>query len=187
MFFLPLNLKKIDVVSPNWVSPKNMVIWKDEDYVKEIFVPSFLEKLSSISKVIGAVIFNKTKHQIDSNAHVDVELINNQLVYINYGLNIVFDNSTDIPSKMKWYSRRFPNMEKKVLMSAGNTPYMNFDIGELYLEAEHCINEYVTLVRTDVPHSISLGNGHRTCISVRFDENYDWDTATNLFNKTFNQ
>ena len=72
-------------------------------------------------------------------------------------------------------------------MSVGNTPYMNFSMAELSLEAEHCIDEFVTLVRTDVPHAISSGNGNRTCISIRFHKNYEWDVAVDLFNKTFNQ
>ena len=187
MYFLPLNLKKFDVLNTNWVRPTDVVKWQGSEHLNEVFTTSFLEKLSTISKISGFMIFNKINHQSPPNAHADVVLINNQHVYINYGLNIVFDDSTDFPSTMRWYSRRFPKLEKKILMSVGNTPYMNFSMAELSLEAEHCIDEFVTLVRTDVPHAISSGNGNRTCISIRFHKNYEWDVAVDLFNKTFNQ
>jgi len=186
MYFLPLNLKKFEVINPNWVRPTDIVKWKGNDYVNEIFIPSFLEKLSTISEISGVIIFNKINHQNPINAHIDVALINDQPVYINYGLNIVFDDSTDIASTMRWYSHRFPWLEKKIILSAGNTPYMDFSIAELSLETEYNINDFVTLVRTDIPHAVSSGNGRRTCISIRFKNNYDWETATNLFNKTFN-
>jgi hypothetical protein len=187
MYFLPLNLKKFDVIKPDWVRPTDVVKLRSSEYASEIFTTSFLEKLSTISKISGVMIFNKINHPSPTVAHADIALINNQPIYINYGLNIVFDDSTDFPSTMRWYSRRFPKLEKKILISAGNTPYMNFTMGELSLEAEHCIDEFVTLVRTDVPHAISSGNGLRTCISIRFHNNHDWDVAVDLFNKTFNQ
>jgi len=187
MCFLPLNLKKFDVINPSWVRPTDVVKWRGSDYLTEIFTPAFVDKLSTISEILGVMIFNKINHLNHNFAHVDVALINEELVYIHYGLNIVFDDSTDVPSTMRWYTRRLPWLERKILLSAGNTPYMNFTMAELSLEAEHSINDFVTLVRTDIPHSISSGNGRRTCISVRFKNNYDWDTATNLFNKTFNQ
>jgi hypothetical protein len=191
MYFLPLNLKKFDVINPNWVRPKDIttlddneyseVNWKGSEYINEVFTASFLEKLSTISEISGFLIFNKINCQSPSAAHIDVAFINNQPTYINYGLNIVFDDNIDFPSKMQWYSCKVP------LSETGPTSLMNFSMEELILEDEHCIDEYVTLVRTNVPHSISCGNSCRTCISIRFHNNYDWGTATNLFNKTFNQ
>jgi len=187
MYFLPLNLKKIDVVRPDWVRPMDMVKWKGADYAKEVFTDSFLEKLSSIAKVSGLMIFNKMRQHNPVTAHIDVALINNKPIYINYGLNVVFDDSTDMSSKMQWYTRKNPEIQKHVLISPGNTPYINFSTSELTLESEYSIDEYITLVRTDIPHSICSGNGIRTCVSLRFHENHDWEKAVELFNKTFNQ
>ena len=187
MCFLPLNVKKIDVIKPTWVRPTDVIKWRGSDYLNEIFTSPFLDKLSTILEISGVMIFNTINQPNPFHAHIDVALINSKPVYNKYGLNIVFDNSTDIPSAMRWYTRRFPNIEKKILFSAGNTPYMNFNMEELLLKTEYSIDEFVTLVRTDIPHAISSGNGRRTCISIRFKEKYDWGTATNLFNKTFNQ
>ena len=187
MCFLQLNIKKFDVINSNWVRPTDKVKWRSSEYLTDMFTTDFLNKLSTISEITGVMIFNKINHSNPFNAHIDIELINEKPVYINYGLNFVFDDSTDINSTMRWYTYKRPWIEKKVLFSAGKTAFMNFTMEELILDTEHSIDEYVTLVRTDIPHTIFSGNGLRTCISIRFKKNYDWDTATNLFNKTFNQ
>lgn len=187
MYFLPLNLRKIDIINPNWTRPADVVKLRGSEYLTEVFTTDFLNKLSTVAEIAGVMIFNKSKQPNPVNAHIDVALINEKPTYINYGLNIAFDDSTDIPSTMRWYTRKFPSVEKRIQMTAGNTPHINFTIAELSLAAEHTIDEFVTLVRTDVPHTVSCGNGRRTCVSIRFKENHDWETATNLFNNAFNQ
>lgn len=187
-YFLPLNLNKNDVISESWVRPTDVRVgWLDIDYVKNMLTTEFFEKLGGVNNVSGAMIFNKINHQNPNIAHVDIAMNNEKIVYVNYGVNIVFDDSTDILGTMRWYSINNPNKLPRVLFTTAKTPYINFYNIELTLEREYVISDTVTLVRTDVPHSVSSGNGNRTCISIRFKHNFDWDTAVDHFNKTFNQ
>lgn len=187
-YFLSLNVQKKDVIRTDWVRPTDVKIaWKDLKYVQEIFTSEFLTKLQTVAEVSGMMLFNRIDQHDPQIAHTDVALVNDEIINVNCGLNIVFDDSTDIKSNMRWYSIKYPNREKQASFTSANTPYLNYHINELKLEAEQCIDDFVTLVRTDVPHTISSGNGCRTCISIRFKDSINWTDAVNRFNATFNQ
>jgi hypothetical protein len=187
-YFLPININKNDVINPSWVRPNDVKVeWRGVDYVKDMLTTEFFEKLGGLTSISGAMIFNKINHKNPSIAHADVFVIEDELFYKNYGLNIVFDESTDMPGTMRWFSINNPKEKPNLLFTIAKTPYLNFDNSEITLEQEHVILDTVTLVRTDVPHSISSGNGIRTCISIRFKHNFDWDIAYDHFNKMFNQ
>jgi len=188
-YFLPLNIEKKDIFKPNWIRPYNgKVKWKNINYVKSIFSDYFFDKLNSIKEIEGTIIFNKMYHENPIDAHTDIYVYNNKVIFIPYGLNIVFDDNKDMKSKMCWYSTKNETNEQQISWSIGNTPYINYSIKDLILQEEQYFGNGIALVRTDVPHAIFSGKKFRTCISIRF-KNYDggWENGYNLFNNAFNQ
>ena len=196
-YYLPLNVKKNDVMSPEFVRPmegkdngiylKHKVKIVGSDIVESWFVPEFVEKLKSISEIWGAVIFNHKEVYKTLDAHTDVLFDDDQKPYlIHYGVNVVFDDSTDMRGAMRWYSMKDQTTDDDVRINPANTPYVNFKIEELNLEDEYLISDYVTLVKTDIPHNATSGNEFRTCLHIIFKENFDWETAVEKFSKTFN-
>lgn len=188
-YFLPLNIDKREIFNTSWKRPiGHKVQWKEVDYVKDMLTPYFFNKLQSVAQITGTMIFNKINHQNPDNAHIDIAMVNNKIQYIPYGLNIVFDDSTDITSTMRWYSHKKPIDKVEVLYSLAGTAYISYPVEELVLEEEHNIDNLVTLVRTNVPHAISSGNRFRTCISIRFKyPDNEWYNGYKLFDKLFNQ
>jgi len=189
-YYLSCNVHRNSVIKSTWVRPIEHIVYKDRNYVKEVLTEEFCEKLTTIDDIGGIIIFNRWRDYIPSIAHVDFENNSDRtldLVRTNAGLNIVFDDSTDIKGTMRWYSLKNSACEKSVEFTEANTPYLSYSIDQLNLEAEYCITDFVTLVRTNVPHSVSAGNQPRTCISIRFCSNMDWEAAVDKFNKAFNK
>lgn len=188
-YFLPLNIEKKDIFKPNWIRPNVVPVkWEKIDYVKSIFSEYFFDKLNSIKEIEGTMIFKKIYHQNPIDAHIDINIHNNKVILIPYGLNIVFDDNTDMKSKMCWYSPKNEINEQQIKYTIAKTPYINYSIKDLILQEEQYFGEGVALVRTDVPHAIFSGKKNRTCLSIRF-KNYNegWENGYNLFNNAFNQ
>jgi hypothetical protein len=191
-YYLPLRIRRDDILKSGFVRPSNLdsvyITLENSDYVNKIFKSEFVEKITSLSDIWGVIIFNLNSNQdhTETYTHTDVTYNNNgDVIYVNSALNIVFDDSTDIPGTMRWYSNKYPVDLNNVALSHANSPYLHFNINDLTLEDEYCISEFVTLVRTNVPHSISSGNQYRTCISIRFTDDFDWNIAVEKFNKLF--
>lgn len=185
-YYLPLDLDKKEILSSTFKRQYVGVKWENIEYVKNILTHNFFTKLSSLAEITGAMIFNKIHHQTPDNAHIDIDTASNKLFFIPYGLNIVFDSSTDMKSSMRWYSHKGPH-ENIVQTSKDGTKFLSFPISSLNLEEEYCIDEKPVLVRTDVPHTIYSGNGFRTCISIRFMYyKNDWESGYHLFDQAFN-
>jgi hypothetical protein len=185
-YYLPINVNRNDVVKPSWVRPTEYITTRDKDYAKDMLTEEFYEKLTSIDEISLVMIFNQLKNYYPMMAHVDLGMPDGEPVETHVGLNIVFDDSTDSKGTMRWYSPKDSSKEKKVAFTPTKTAYLNYMTNQLNLEAEYCIADLVTLVRTNVPHAVSAGNKPRTCISLRFASNMDWETAVEKFNKTFN-
>lgn len=186
-YFLVLNVNKTDVINPSWVMPYTKILWKDAEYLKTVLTPDFFNKLNSVAPVSGAMIFNKINNQNPWEAHTDVYIQDGEARLYTQALNIVFDQSTDIKGTMKWYSNKNPSDTLDVKFTPLNTPITVQPISELIFEEETCIDEKVTLVRTDVPHIIVSGNNFRTCVSIRFKKNYEWETIVQILDQAFNQ
>jgi hypothetical protein len=197
-YYLPLNIIRDSVFKSEWSRPskglnteipsyRNLLV-KDGSYAKEIFTTEFYEKLRSISEISLIFIFIHKNNYDSQMAHIDIlRGPDNKITYIHSGLNIVFDDSTDVSGTMRWYSLKDNTNITKIEYAAAVAPYLSYQIDELNLEEEYCISDFVTLVRTDVPHTTISGNDYRTCISVRFKDNFDWDTVVKKFDNTFNQ
>jgi hypothetical protein len=196
-YYLPLNVRKDTILKPNFVKPldgNDNGIYKNHrvqiiegDCLDNWFTKEFSNKLKSVSDIWGVVIFNHKEIYTALDAHVDVLLDKDNNPYaLNYGVNVVFDDSTDIQGVMRWYSMKNPQSENDIQINPGKTPYFNFKIDELILEEEYYISDLVTLVRSSVPHNATSGNEFRTCIHILFKDNFDWEIAVEKFNKTFN-
>lgn len=186
-YYLPLNVKRDDVVKSTWVRPTEDITTRDGKYAKEMLTEEFYEKLVGIDEISLVMIFTRLQEYYPIVAHVDMgEMVNGEAHKTHAGLNIVFDDSTDTKGVMRWYSLKDPNKEKKISLTPAKTAYIQYMTNQLNLEAEYCISDLVTLVRTDMPHAVSAGNQPRTCISLRFRSNIEWDAAVEIFNKTFN-
>ena len=62
--------------------------------------------------------------------------------------------------------------------------YLNYKKEELNLVHEECIDNVVSIVRTDIPHRIAIGNNFRTCISFRFKNDFScWDDVYYFYKK----
>lgn len=188
-YYLPLNIDRGDILNSSvTISTDTAIQAYGKPWVESILTPNFYRRLTGVLDVTGAMVFNKVDNHKPEIAHTDIELVDGQILYKPYALNIVFDTSTDMQSKMCWYSTNTPLEKIGVKYSLAGTPYQSFLIGELNLEDEYCIDNMVTLVRTNVPHTIYSGNGCRTCISIRFVyPDREWNTGYSLFNSEFNQ
>lgn len=190
-YFLELNIDKQSILQRDYIKPTkiiNYIKWESIDYLKSIFTIDFLNTLSKVSEIAGALVFYKRNQQTPHEAHTDIAVINEKVIHIPYGMNIVFDDSNDIQSKMCWYSFKDNLQKDEIKYSPAGVAYLTHPIKNLVLEQEHTISDKVTLVRTDVPHAIISGNGLRTCISIRFKSfASSWKEGYELFNEAFNQ
>jgi hypothetical protein len=83
---------------------------------------------------------------------------------------------------MVWY--RPPNelRDEDVIWTRAKTPYIAMRYDQV-TEIERChVGSEVTLVKTDLPHAILMGDEHRWCISARtsFLDNHQWDRILEL-------
>jgi hypothetical protein len=189
-YYLPININRNDAIKSTWNRPIEFIDSKDTNYAKEILTEEFYTKLTTIDDITNVMVFNSHQNYYPTEAHIDITQYSGIEINpssTNVGLNIVFDDSTDIKGTMRWYSLKDSTKNKKVEFTSAKTPYLSYATDQLNLEAEYCIGELVTLVRTNVPHAVSSGNKPRTCISLRFRNNMDWVEAFVKFNKMFNQ
>jgi hypothetical protein len=112
------------------------------------------------------MVFNKPKYWTNQDAHIDPGIL--------YALNIV-RAEINSNAKMQWFEL-INKDDKKISYSTSNTPYVNYTTEELNLVHEECIDNTASIVRTDIPHRILIGNTSRTCISFRFKKDFScWE------------
>jgi hypothetical protein len=156
-----------------WIQPKESIFNKEwMDYVESLGLA-----LSSRS-----MVFYRGPNWNTQYAHLDVEVYKdseNEIPLVCYGVNWVLKGED---SSMVWYD--MPDKKYEVLYTEAKTPYINFKI-ETLNEIDRCnIQLEPVLVRVDIPHSISVGNEERWCISARFKKhirNMSWDSVVELF------
>jgi hypothetical protein len=93
------------------------------------------------------------------------------------GLNWIIGGSD---SFMTWYE---PSKNPiKVGFTNINTPFVDWPISSLK-ELDRCnIKNKLTLVRTDFPHNVEMGDDPRWCVSFRLanPEKYPWDSIVSM-------
>lgn len=114
-------------------------------------------------------------------AHVDLNTNEikktNDIRYTISAINLLYNGQND-DSKMIWY--QCPELKlQDIQWSNANTAYLEVDTSKLE-EIDVCrIGNNLTLVRTDIPHNIIMGEVPRLCISIRFSvaklNNPTWD------------
>lgn len=167
-----------DVINNNWLRPHpGMFFVKNYDEHtdwEQILNTDFLETVNSIHPIVRVMVFNKPRSWTNQDAHIDPGIL--------YALNIVQSvNNSD--AKMQWFNL-INSANKAVSYSDSNTPYVNYTADELDLVHEDCIDNTVSIVRTDIPHRISIGNYFRTCISFRFKQDFNfWEDMYYFYKK----
>jgi hypothetical protein len=165
-----------EIINDNWQRPHPGYFFvknynERNDWV-EILNNDFLEILNSAHPITRVMVFNKPRSWVNQDAHIDPGIL--------YALNIV-QSVKNSNAKMQWFN--LINSDKKnVSYSDSNTPYVNYTKDELDLAHEECIDNTVSIVRTDIPHRIEIGNSFRTCISFRFKKNFScWEDMYNFY------
>lgn len=164
-----------EIINSSWSSHYN-----DQFFVKNYDLPSewkqilnhnFLDLLESTLPIARVMIFNKPKNWVMKDAHIDPGVL--------FALNVVLNDSD---AKMQWFKPIILD-KKEVSYSKSNTPYLNYNEKELILVHEDCVDNSVSIVRTDVPHRIKIGTSSRTCVSFRFKYNFkSWNEVYNFYN-----
>jgi hypothetical protein len=145
-----------------------------------IFNQDWLDYMQSIGiPVVRAMLFYRNSMCIQKNAHVDLRGpdSNGNISYINYAMNWVLGGKD---SEMIWYNLPDKNIDVKYSMA--NTPYIQWPISTLEEIERVNIQNSLTLIRTDIPHSIQVQSEPRWCISARSDiSGYSWQQAVDHF------
>ena len=142
-------------------------------HTKDIFSPQWLEYTESIGVFISsAMIFHKGSFTNFPDAHIDIRSVD-PLCLSTFGINWCYGGKN---SEMVWYET--PIEPKNVSYTPANTAFLSWNINELKeIERRHIGNE-VSLVRTDIPHSINMDADPRWAISARCREweGNEWET-----------
>ena len=77
---------------------------------------------------------------------------------------------------MTWYE--MPKIEGTNTKRSETDQNMEWPIEQLKEIDRLCIGQTPTLVRTDVPHTVDMGNNERWLISARFLWHWSWDDYT---------
>jgi len=140
------------------------------------FDKTFLCHLHSIGMMPENLFIFYKQPSTDNSPHVDMYEDGTDRKCV-YAINQLI---TDDQSYMRW----FRNTKEDDLGIVHNQfgRYQIFNENEL-IEIDRCrIGSIPTLVRTDIPHNITMGNVTRICLSLRLrDEIKNWDDAVKFF------
>jgi hypothetical protein len=160
-------------------SPKgNYGIWSPK--ATDIFSSEWLEYTHSLGiDFKHALLFYRGPNTTSKEAHVDTHAGDHS--FVNFAINWVIGGAG---SKMHWYELPDdPAAATTVKDPKTNVPYTTYQFKDLkHIESGEIVNE-VTLVRTNVPHSITMNKEPRWCISARVGrtEDMQWNDAVEYF------
>jgi hypothetical protein len=145
----------------------------------QIFNQDWLDYMRSIGiPVVRAMLFYRNSMSTQKNAHVDLSGpdSNGNISYVNYSMNWVLRGKA---SEMIWYN--LPGENVNVKYSMANTPYIQWPVSTLEEIERVNIQNSLTLIRTDIPHSIQVQAEPRWCISARSASWFTWQQAVDHF------
>jgi len=172
-----LKIKLDNFLNPKWKLPKPTGlygIWNP--MAEEVFSGAWLEYMKSIDiPIYNAMVFYRGPGASTKEVHVDISKTD-PLELTNYGFNWCIGGTE---SSMVWYE--IPGdgtvKEEDVIWTAAKTPYVAWKYEEVKEIERANIGREMTLVKTDLPHSIQMGKEPRWCISARSSSlnNLKWD------------
>lgn len=141
-----------------------------------VFTRKWLSTMSSIGlPVSDLMLFDKPAGYVNDRAHVDTvarDMAELQVFAVNWVIG-------GTGSTMSWYSAS--NTQPHVAYTSTGIPYASWPLSELIEIERTNISLAPTLVRTDIPHAITVSNESRKCISVRFNTPAtDWNSVVAL-------
>lgn len=167
---------KIDVenaLQPDWKLPeiynKQYGWWMFYD-VENIFTKEWLDTMSSVGLVVThCVFFYRGVDLNQPDPHIDGDGKDPP------GLNWAIGGKD---SKMIWYET--PKVPAQVGYTASNTTYLTWPAVQLTEIERYHINNELTMVHVNLPHTIVMGDEPRWCISVRVRSlnGLDWEEVT---------
>ena len=151
-------------------------IWSPK--AERIFSKDWLEYTAALGIDFNhALLFYRNSNMTSKEAHVDTHAITHE--FVNSGFNWVIGGEG---SMMHWYKLPNMNVASVVKDPRTNVPYTTFQFKDLTpIESTEIKNE-ITLVRTGIPHSISMGTDPRWCISARLktEQDLSWNEIVEL-------
>jgi hypothetical protein len=154
-----------------WVKPELPGIWYMKPY--QIFEKEWLDYMEELGlPILCAMLFYKPAFYDNDTAHIDTYAKEPTRPNI-FGLNWTVGGEG---SSMVWYH---PSEIKPVpKINKAGTPFYEWPVAQL-VEMDRCnIQDQITMVRVDVPHSIAMGSTSRWGISARIsNEPRDWDSS----------
>ena len=173
-----LKIETANSLNPEWSFPTptgDYGIWSVESTT--MFTPEWLNYVSNLGlNIKHALVFYRAPFTTSKVAHVDTHI--KDLKKVNFAINWVVGGKE---SSMHWYT--LPTEEGVFKDVDSSSPYLTYKFDEIkYIESCR-IQDQVTLVRTNLPHAITMGSDPRWCISARthISEDIPWDEVANLF------
>jgi hypothetical protein len=137
----------------------------------ELFDPDWVNNLcvATDNEITSAMLFFRPAHWQEATAHIDfntnVMKQTGVITTIPAAVNLIYDGALD-DSEMVWYYA--PEIkDSDVKWTAADTAYLEYLSEDLIEMSRCCMGNYVTLVRTDVPHNIIMQKRSRLCVSLR--------------------
>lgn len=140
----------------------------------------FSEQWLNYTKELGidfthALLFYRGPNTTSKEAHVDTHAESHK--FVNFAVNWVIGGAG---SKMHWFKLPDMKVASTVKDPKTNVPYTTFQYKDLEYIESCSISNQVTLVKTDVPHSITMGREPRWCISARvMNDQLTWEEIIN--------
>lgn len=127
--------------------------------------------------ITSVILFHKQPFANHNRAHIDT---NAKRYITTCAINWVYCNGV---SSMSWYnSPPQQYISNDINIAPGNTHSFIFDINDLELIDTQEIKTVPALVRTNIPHSIYVGDCERWSVSVRFGGKFQtWESAIAFF------
>lgn len=176
--YYKLKIDTTNALNPNWklpVSKTDYGIWSVD--AATMFNLEWLRYVADIGlNIKHALVFYRAPYCTSKEAHVDTHI--KDLKKVNFGINWAIGGNE---SSMHWYTLPDDNGIFKDVKS--DSPYLTYKFNEIkYIESCR-IQDQVTLVRTNLPHSITMGPDPRWAISARthISEDMQWEDVVDLF------
>lgn len=168
-----LNIDTSGALKSTWKMPEpkgNYGIWYPS--AKEIFSDNWLEYTKNLGiDFKHALLFYRGPNTTSKEAHVDTHATSHK--FVNFAINWVIGGRE---SSMHWY--KLPDMKVASVVKDPTTsvPYTTFQFKDLEPIESCSISDQITLVKTEIPHSITMGSDPRWCISARIaDDKMTWE------------
>lgn len=162
--FYRLKINTAGALNPSWKMPQHngqYGIWSPP--AEKIFSKEWLEYTGALGiDFHHALLFYRGPYATSKEAHVDTHAEDHK--FVRFAVNWVIGGDE---SEMHWYKMPDMSAASTVKDPKTNVPYTTFQFRDLELLESCKIADEVTIVKTDLPHSVTMGKEPRWCISAR--------------------